>query len=166
AATAIGRCDDARVVQVYWLAARTPGTPVENPRQVSAYRYPRQYGPQQPSFARAMLPPPGSAMPLLLSGTASVVGHATAHVGELLAQLNETFNNFGALVGAARTRQPSLPPHFGPGTRLKVYVRDRDDMATVAEALDRRLGDRVPRGVLHAAICRRELAGEIVGAHG
>src|SRR3546814_7354125 len=74
------------LVQVYWLAARTPGTPVENPRQVSAYRYPRQYGPQQPSFARAMLPPPGSAMPLLLSGTASVVGHATAHVGELLAQ--------------------------------------------------------------------------------
>src|SRR3546814_12443298 len=60
AATAIGRCDDARVVQVYWLAARTPGMPVENPRQVSAYRYPRQYGPQQPSFARAMLPPPGS----------------------------------------------------------------------------------------------------------
>ena len=166
AATAIGRCDDARVVQVYWLAARTPGTPVENPRQVSAYRYPRQYGPQQPSFARAMLPPPGSAMPLLLSGTASVVGHATAHVGELLAQLDETFNNFDALVGAARTRQPSLPPHFGPGTRLKVYVRDRDDLATVADALDRRLGDSVPRVLLHAAICRRELAVEIDGVHG
>src|SRR5690606_36391129 len=59
AATAIGRCDDARTVQVYWLAARAPGAPVENPRQVSAYRYPRQYGPQPPSFARAMLPPPG-----------------------------------------------------------------------------------------------------------
>ena len=64
AATAIGRCDDARRIQVYWLAARVPGTPVENPRQVSAYRYPRQYGPQAPSFARAMLPPDGSAMPL------------------------------------------------------------------------------------------------------
>ena len=166
AATAIGRCDDARVVQVYWLAARTPGTPVENPRQVSAYRYPRQYGPQQPSFARAMLPPPGSAMPLLLSGTASVVGHATAHVGELLAQLDETFNNFDALVGAARAHQPALPPRFGPGTRLKVYVRDRDDLATVADALDRRLGDTVPRVVLHAAICRRELAVEIDGVHG
>ncbi|GAA3926531.1 pteridine-dependent deoxygenase [Luteimonas lutimaris] len=166
AATAIGRCDDARVVQVYWLAARTPGTPVENPRQVSAYRYPRQYGPQQPSFARAMLPPPDSAMPLLLSGTASVVGHATAHEGELLAQLDETFNNFDALIGAARTRQPSLPLHFGPGTRLKVYVRDQADMAAVAEALDRRLGDTVPRVLLHAAICRRELAVEIDGVHG
>ncbi len=166
AATAIGRCDDARVVQVYWLAARAPGTPVENPRQVSAYRYPRQYGRQQPSFARAMLPPPGSAMPLLLSGTASVVGHATAHVGELLAQLDETFNNFDALIDAARARRPDLPANFGAGSRLKVYVRDHGDMAAVAEALDRRLGDRVPRVLLHAAICRRELAVEIDGVHG
>jgi len=58
AATAIGRCDDARTIQIYWLAARAPGLPVENPRQVSAYRYPREHGPQSPSFARAMLPPP------------------------------------------------------------------------------------------------------------
>src|SRR3546814_21186144 len=42
AATAIGRCDDARVVQVYWLAASTHGTTAENPRPVSAYRYPPQ----------------------------------------------------------------------------------------------------------------------------
>jgi chorismate lyase/3-hydroxybenzoate synthase len=165
AATAIGRCDDARVIQVYWLAARTPGTPVENPRQVSAYHYPRQYGPQSPSFARAMLPPAGGTMPLLLSGTASVVGHATRHVGELLAQLDETFTNFDALIGAARTQLPALPVKFGAGSRLKVYVRDRDDLPLIAEALDRRLGDDVPRVVLHAAICRRELAVEIDGVH-
>src|SRR3546814_11698928 len=97
------------------------------------------------------------------SDLASVVGHATAHVGELLAQLDETFNNFDALVGAARTRQPSLPPHFRPGTRLKVYVRDHDSMATVAEALDRRLGASVPRVLLPAAMCRPERAGGIAG---
>lgn len=166
AATAIGRCDDARTVQVYWLAAHTPGTPVENPRQVSAYRYPRQYGPQSPTFARAMLPPPGSAMPLLLSGTASIVGHATQHEGALLAQLDETFANFDALLAAACAREPSLPPRFGSGTRLKVYVRDRDDLDIIADALDRRFGDAVPRVLLHAAICRRELAVEIDGVHG
>jgi chorismate lyase/3-hydroxybenzoate synthase len=166
AATAIGRCDDARTVQVYWLAARAPGTPVENPRQVSAYRYPRQYGPQSPSFARAMLPPPGSAMPLLLSGTASVVGHASRHAGALLAQLDETFANFDSLLAAARDKAPLLPARFGSGTRLKVYVRDRDDLPTVADALDRRFGDTVPRVLLHAAICRRELAVEIDGVHG
>lgn len=165
AATAIGRCDDARTVQVYWLAAVAPGLPVENPRQVSAYRYPRQYGRQAPSFARAMLPPPGSAMPLLLSGTASVVGHASRHEGELLAQLEETFANFDALIGAARIQRPSLPAQFGQGSRLKVYVRDRNDLPLVADALDRRFGDRVPRLLLHAAICRRELAVEIDGVH-
>ena len=165
AATAIGRCDDARTIQVYWLAARAPGVPVENPRQVSAYRYPRQYGPQSPSFARAMLPPAGSEMPLLLSGTAAVVGHASQHAGELLAQVEETFANFDALLGAARAGRPSLPPGFGPGTRLKVYVRDRGDLPLVAAALDARFGDRVPRILLHAAICRRELAVEIDGVH-
>ncbi|MCD9030039.1 pteridine-dependent deoxygenase [Luteimonas sp. BDR2-5] len=165
AATAIGRCDDARTIQVYWLAARVPGTPVENPRQVSAYRYPRQYGPQSPSFARAMLPPAGSAMPLLLSGTASVVGHASQHEGELLAQLDETFANFDALIASARARRPDLPAGFGPGSRLKVYVRDAEDLPVVAEAFDARFGDRVPRVLLHAVICRRELALEIDGVH-
>ncbi len=166
AATAIGRCDDERVIQVYWLSAREAGTPVENPRQVSAYHYPRQYGRQSPSFARAMLPPPGGSMPLLLSGTASVVGHATQHAGELQAQIEETFANFDALLGAARQRAPSLPAQFGPGTRLKVYVRDENDLPAVAAALDRRFGDRVPRILLHAAICRRELSMEIDGVHG
>lgn len=166
AATAIGRCDDRRVIQVYWLAAVASGTPVENPRQVSAYRYPRQYGKQAPSFARAMLPPPGGNMPLLLSGTASVVGHASQHEGELLAQLEETFANFDALLQAARQQAPALPEAFGPGTRLKVYVRDHSDLPLVAEALDHRFGDRVPRILLHAAICRRELSLEIDGVHG
>lgn len=166
AATAIGRCDQDRTIQVYWLSARSPGTPVENPRQVSAYRYPRQYGPQPPTFARAMLPPPGADMPLLLSGTAAVVGHASRHAGELLAQLEETLANFDALLGAARARAPELPARFGPGTRLKVYVRDRDDLPLVAQALDRHFGDRVPRMLLHAVICRRELALEIDGVHG
>ncbi|QNH18916.1 pteridine-dependent deoxygenase [Xanthomonas sp. GW] len=166
AATAVGRCDDARVMQIYWLAAAQAGTPLENPRQVSAYRYPRQYGPQSPSFARAMLPPAGSDMPLLLSGTASVVGHASMHTGQLLAQLEETFANFDALLGAARIHAPDLPAQFGDGTRLKVYVREAADLPLVAAALDARFGERVPRLLLHAVICRNELAVEIDGVHG
>ncbi len=166
AATAIGRYEDTRRMQIYWLAANQPGTPLENPRQVSAYRYPRQYGPQPPSFARAMLAPAGSDMPLLLSGTAAVVGHASMHAGQLLAQLEETFANFDALLDAARDHAPTLPAQFGPGTRLKVYVRERADLALAAQALDARFGDRVPRLLLHAVICRDELAVEIDGGHG
>ena len=164
AATAIGRVDDARRLQVYWLAARSPGTPLENPRQLSAYRYPRQYGPQPPSFARAMLP--GSpAMPLLLSGTAAVVGHESRHAESVAAQLDETLRNFDSLLAAAHARRPGLPARFGPHTRLKVYVRDRAALAEVVALLATRLDPSVPRLVLHAAVCRRELRIEIDGTH-
>ena len=42
---------------VYWIAARVRGAALENPRQLSAWRYPRQYGPSAPTFARAMHAP-------------------------------------------------------------------------------------------------------------
>ena len=166
AATAIGRLDGVRVLQVYWLAARVPGTPLENPRQVSAWRYPRQYGPQSPSFARGMLAAPGSTLPLLLSGTASVVGHATLHGEDTLRQLEETFANLDALVGTARTRLPALPAHFGAGSRLKVYVRDAAEIPSIRQALTRYLPPEVPYIVLHAEVCRHDLRVEIDGVHG
>lgn len=165
AATAIGRVDGSRRLQLYWLASRTPGTPLENPRQLSAYRYPRQYGPQPPSFARAMLPPAGSHMPLLLSGTAAIVGHESLHADLVATQLDETLANFDTLLAAAHARWPSLSPKFGPRSCLKVYVRDRQELAAVAALLDARLNPDVPRLILHAAICRRELRIEIDGVH-
>ena len=165
AATAIGHASGARRLQVYWLASRVPGTPLENPRQVSAYRYPRRYGPQPPSFARAMLPP-GTSMPLLISGTAAIVGHESQHAGDVLAQIDETLANLDTLIATARARRPDLPARMGGGTRLKVYVRDRDELEAVAAHLRERLDPQVRFIVVHAAVCRRELHVEIDGAHG
>ena len=144
AATAIGSRDGRRVLQVYWLAAREPGLPLENPRQVSAYRYPREYGPQSPTFARALLPP-SPRVPLLLSGTASIVGHASQHADSLRAQLDETLTNLDSLLGAARERAPTLSPHLDGTSRLKVYVRDAADADAVAAQLEARLA-RACRG--------------------
>src|SRR3970282_1401742 len=98
---------------------------------LAAYRSPRQYGPQPPSFARAMLPPAGSAMPLLLSGTAAIVGHESLHAESVATQLDETRANIDCLLPAAHARQPSLPAHLGPRSRLKVYVREREELAVV-----------------------------------
>lgn len=165
AATAIGHPRATGRFQLYWLAARDRGTPLENPRQTEAWRYPRQYGPQAPGFARAMLPPAGADMPLLLSGTAAVVGHASQHRDSLASQLDETLANLASLIEAARAQGASLPLHAGAESRLKVYVRDADSMATVATLLAARLPSRVPRIVLHGAVCRGELAVEIDGVH-
>lgn len=165
AATAIGRCDSVRTLLVYWLAAREPGIPLENPRQTAAWRYPRQYGPQSPSFARAMLPPPGLGLPLLLSGTAAIVGHASLHPGSLAGQLDETLANLQAVIDAARRHRPALSPTFGAGTQLKVYVRDLEAMDEVATLLDARLPAEVQCLLLHGHVCRRELQVEIEGVH-
>ncbi len=165
AATAIGHIGSARRLQVYWLAARTPGTPLENPRQLSAFRYPRRYGPQPPSFARAMLPP-GHAMPLLISGTAAIVGHESQHADDISAQLDETLLNLDSLIATAHARRPELPPRMDASTRLKVYVRNPDELDAVAQRLRARLGPEVRSIVLRAEICRRELRVEIDGMHG
>ncbi|MFZ5656785.1 MAG: pteridine-dependent deoxygenase [Pseudomonadota bacterium] len=163
AATAIGRVEPTGRLQVYWLAAREPGRPLENPRQVSAYRYPRQYGPQPPSFARAMLP--AFDAPLLLSGTAAIRGHESLHADDAAAQLDETLANIASLVDVARVHRPRLPPVPGPGSHLKAYVREADELDLADARLAARL-PAVPRVVLHARVCRRELRLEIDGAHG
>lgn len=164
AATAIGHPRRSGRFQLYWLAARDAGTPLENPRQTQAWRYPRQYGPQAPGFARAMLPA-NAAMPLLLSGTAAVVGHASQHGDSLAAQLDETLANLDSLVATARAQRPGLATTLGPRSPLKVYVRDADAMPQVAALLEQRLPPGVPRIVLHGQVCRRELAVEIDGVH-
>ncbi len=158
AATAIGVRNGRRVLQVYALAARAPGTPVENPRQLNAWLYPRQYGPAAPGFARGMSAP-GLPLQLHISGTAAIVGHTSHHVGNLSAQFDETLANLHSLLDAAGSRTP-----LGPGSLLKVYVRHAEDAAAVRELLRSRL-HAAAIVLLHADICRRELLLEIDGVH-
>ena len=163
AATAIGHPARSGRFQLYWLSARRPGTPLENPRQVQAWRYPRQYGPQAPGFARALLPA-SEAMPLLLSGTAAVVGHASQHGDSLDAQFEEVLANLRSLIATARAQRSGLPAQPGAASHLKVYARDADALPRI-DALMEALLPGVPRIVLHGHVCRRELLVEIDGTH-
>ena len=166
AATAIGRRDGRRMLQVYWLSAARLGIPLENPRQVAAWRYPRRYGPQAPTFARAMLAAEGLSMPLMLSGTAAVVGHASQHLGDIDAQLDETMRNFATMIKVAREHKPGLPECFDGSSLLKIYLSDLSATARVNALLDRHLSAEVSRLVLQADVCRSDLALEIDGFHG
>jgi chorismate lyase/3-hydroxybenzoate synthase len=155
AATAIGHHGEAPLLQVYLLASDQPGARVENPRQVSAWRYPRQYGSTPPSFARAMSLPALDA--LAISGTAAVVGHASAHHDDLDAQLEETLVNLEALLASADMRAG-----FDTQSPLKAYVRHGADAVRVHDFLQQRLPG-VPVLLLHGDICRGELLVEIDG---
>ncbi|HEX6832580.1 MAG TPA: pteridine-dependent deoxygenase [Rudaea sp.] len=159
AATAIGVRDGRRVLQVYWLAARAGGAAFENPRQVSAWRYPRQYGPTPPSFARAMRAP--TLVPqVYISGTAAVVGHASHHDDDFAAQLDETLKNLDSLLATTGVPEAS---RFGTRSLLKVYVRRATDAALARARLRERLPAGTPFLLLQGDVCRRELLVEIDG---
>jgi len=160
AGTAIG--GDEACMRIYLLCAPRPGINIENPRQVSAYRYPRQYGPRSPSFARATaLAGPGEAMLLMISGTASVVGHRSLHAGDVEAQLEEVIHNLETLLleSADKLGRPGLA-EFDAGSLLRVYVRHAADWP----GIDKRLRERWPDAQLaglRGDVCRSDLLVEI-----
>ncbi|TVS12168.1 MAG: pteridine-dependent deoxygenase like protein [Wenzhouxiangella sp.] len=164
AATAIGTHDER--FRLFALAGRTPGQPVENPRQVSAWEYPPLYGPRSPAFARAtavVLEDGRTA--LLVSGTASVVGHATAHPGDVLAQTDEAVSNLAALLteAASNLQRPGLA-RFGEEAAARVYLRHADDWPEVHRRL-REHWPSLPLAGFVGDICRRDLLVEIEAWH-
>jgi chorismate lyase/3-hydroxybenzoate synthase len=138
-----------RGLVIYYLAARTPGRQIENPRQVSAYAYPRQYGRLSPSFARATV----FGDMLFIAGTSSIVGHETKHPGDIRAQLDETLTNVGTIARAAGCRG------LEDLTHVKLYLRNSADVE-IANSV-RMAMPQAKMLVLEADICRRELLLEI-----
>lgn len=157
AACALGTADG--VLQVAVLAGRRPVVAIENPRQVSAYDYPRQYGEEPPLFSRAAWFAQDEGRDLLfVSGTASIVGHETLHAGDVRAQVQESVRNIEAVLQSAHAWAGA------PLWRLQdltgcVYVRYAVDYPVVRDCLEGLgLGGFC---YLQADICRSDLLVEI-----
>lgn len=155
---------------IHCVAADVPGQPVENPRQVPAYRYSSRYGPRPPCFARAtrITRPIDAAWWLLIAGTASIRGEDTAFVGDVEAQTLETFANIDALVEAAEASHAADGPDRPAGraarvTSLRVYVVHPDDAALVQSLVETRYPDVHEVEYAQAELCRPHLLVEIEG---
>lgn len=163
AATAIGSSSEEPALQVYFLAAALPGLDVENPRQVSAWRYPRQYGPRSPLFSRGTILRLNSSQQFLISGTASVVGHQTHHENQVANQLSESLRNVQSLLEEGyRLTGDSQARLDGDGV-LKVYIRNPADLDLIRKTLDAEAPPEIPRIFLQGDICRENLLTEIDG---
>lgn len=159
AASAVGMGREG--LAVYFLASRTAGRQVENPRQVAAYDYPPVHGPRSPSFARATVAEwNGSAM-IFVSGTASVVGHETKHPGDVDAQLDETLENMRMIVSEAASRA-GRRASLDSLTIAKTYIRRAADYDRIASQVREKLPS-TQHLFIESDICRRDLLLEIEG---
>ena len=157
AASALGSAGGP--LSIAFLAGATPALAIENPRQVSAYHYPAQYGPRSPTFSRGALVYPAAQEILFVSGTASIVGHRSLHDGDVAAQCREAMDNVAAVL--AEANRHARGGAFGwDDLALRVYVRHAADLATVQQQLASRLDASTPVFV-QAVVCRHELLVEI-----
>ena len=145
---------------IAFLAGRVVPLCIENPRQISAYRYPPQYGPRSPTFSRASLSRLGKDEVLFVSGTASIVGHATQHAADVVAQTRETMANIEAVL--AEANRLSTQPGFDlSGLNYRVYVRHPADLEKIRAELERCVGNGLKAVYLQADVCRQDLLLEI-----
>lgn len=163
AACALGSASGC--LNVAFLAVRGEAIGVENPRQVSAFHYPSQYGPRSPTFARAGLLRQDGGGILFVSGTASIVGHQSLHHDDVVAQTRETMRNIAAVVAEANRLAASTAFDLAD-LCYKVYVRHPDDVAAVREEIEQFVGAPVQAVFLRADICRAELLVEVEASGG
>ena len=141
---------------------RDAGRPVENPRQVPAYRYSRRYGPLPPCFARGTIvrglpsDADGADAPaLLVGGTASIVGEDSLHDRDARQQALETFDNLaraGRRRAAADGGPDGLPTDAAACRlrrlhRLRVYIVRDEDAPLLREMVAERFGRTAPHRV-------------------
>ena len=161
AGTAVGTMSGP--LNIHFLAARQSGTHIENPRQVCAYEYPPIYGPRSPSFARATLRPSISGSHLLISGTASVVGHVSIHIGDPHKQTLEIMHNLNALFTHTEQLHGITRGEWYGQALFKVYIRYPEHVAMIRDILQEQLPSHTQVLYLQGEMCRRELLLEIEG---
>jgi chorismate lyase / 3-hydroxybenzoate synthase len=153
AASAMG-CAAHQPLHVTFLAGRIAGRHLENPRQLSAHRYPPTYGQHAPCFARATL----LGRRLLISGTAAIVGHESQHPGDVDRQLRCALDNLLVLMDHACAEGDARRVE---DLRVRVYLRHPEHLARVREAVEADLPALTSAVYLQADVCRRELLVEV-----
>ncbi|GAB2488739.1 chorismate transformation enzyme, FkbO/Hyg5 family [Arenimonas alkanexedens] len=163
AATAIGSVGVPGRLKVVALCSRAPAIALENPRQTPAWQYPREHGPVSPGFSRGAVLDADTVTPrLLASGTASIVGHVSLHLGDCAEQLRESLRNLEALMEQA-TGKTGREFHWSDCEALRIYLRHDADLAA-AQAVMATSGIPAERiSYLRGDVCRRELDVELEG---
>lgn len=134
---------------------------VMNSRQRAPHKYSKRFGPLPPAFSRAALTRFGVDDWFLVSGTASVVGEDSHHIGDATGQLVETIDNLRYVCEEAQKFVPTSVD-FDANTDWLVYTADMqlaDEIRTSLCAAFQAAIEKIT--VRNQRLCRPELIVEI-----
>ena len=167
AATGIGTFSGDNTIVV--LASRKSEgiTHLENPLQTPAYRYPKQYGPRPPSFARgtSYFCKDDNTHTIYISGTASIQSSDTLHQGDIEKQFEIILVNIATLISSENLAEHSIRAGYtlADVQSVKVYFRHQKDLATLQILCGRAFSASDNVVYLHSDICRSDLDVELEG---
>ena len=167
AASAVG-IDDNRLV-IYFIVGKARGIHLENPEQVSAYKYPKQYGPRSPSFARGTILTREGKRIGYLSGTASIKSHESVTLPDITDQLHTTLDNMSlvfermGLVHERHSYSGLIPDPARHDRMFKFYIRRAKDAHHLQSIFTKIIGATEEDQIIYlqSDICRSELDLEI-----
>ncbi len=139
---------------------------IENPNQTPAYKYPPKYGIKSPSFARAAYANYNSGSgKLYVSGTASIIGSETVHVGDAAKQCETTIENIRVLISDSNLSNYGIEKNFTLDNIdcIKVYIKNDEDFETIKDICSKAFSKDKSIAYLKADVCRNDLLVEIEG---
>ena len=105
---------------------------------------------------------------ILLGGTASVCGEDSKHPEDVRAQMEETFRNLGALIGAAckscgTNGRQDAQSWLNRLTDVRIYYQHESDSQLIEQLVSEHITSAHTIEMFPAELCRQELLVEIEG---
>jgi chorismate lyase/3-hydroxybenzoate synthase len=150
AATGIDILGDKLII--IFIAGKKIPTNFENEKQIPSYKYPKKYGKRSPSFARATKI---KNLFYFISGTASVRGHKSMHLNNIVSQFKLTNKNLRIMLKKSKMNEKE-----NKFNSAVIYIRDKKDFKLISK-LFKEVYPRLKTNYLLANICRNELDIEI-----
>lgn len=164
AATGIGSKGNNLCILLFAIHIDAARYCIENPRQVPAYQYPTKYGASSPKFSRAAYVECENEKIIFLSGTASIIGSNSVHMGNVVKQLYTTIENINLLLSEENLSRHMVFTKSNEMTLqyLKVYIKNWEDYFVIKTICEKYFED-TNIVYMHSDICRRDLLVEIEG---
>jgi hypothetical protein len=156
AASAVGHDHNAFVMAAFGTA--TAGVRIENPRQIPAFLYSKEYGDKPPCFVRAVLSAFATGPRLIVSGTASILGEDSLHQESIELQATETIRNLAHLAECA---SDSHCFSLGSVESARIYHPNIAHRPRIQTAMQKVLPETADIEFVSAWLCRPELLVEV-----